>query len=83
MENTNSPRSKALKKQVKETQVYKALDFVQKEFIRRSQNIQVIERGLFIINDAGVKRWSEVTKYSPNNEEIIRELYANSLTITL
>ena len=75
------PRNKTLKQRVKETQLYKGLNDVQKECLRRSQNVMVIERGLLILKQAGMKRWISVSKYSINNEAVIRELYANSLEV--
>jgi uncharacterized membrane protein YukC len=81
METKMKSRSKALKQRVKKTKVYQGLNDIQKEFIRHSQNIMVIERGLFIIMQAGVKEWSRVSKYSLNNEAVIRELYANNLKV--
>lgn len=82
MENTNkSPRNKTLKQRVIETQLYKSLNAVQKELLKTSQNVIVIERALFIIADAGITRWQQVSKYSPNNEAVIRELYMNNLEV--
>lgn len=77
------PRNKALKQRVQKSQVYKGLNYIQKQFIRQSQNIMVIERGLFIIMEAGVEKWSTVSKYSVNNKAVIRELYANNLEVQL
>ena len=76
-----SPRNKTLKQRVKETQLYRGLNAVQKEFLSTSQNVIVIERALFIIADAGITRWQQVSKYSPNNEAVIRELYMNNLEV--
>lgn len=81
METKMKSRSKALKQKVKDTQLYKGLNAVQKELLRTAQNIIVIERGLFILSEVGVKQWSTVTRYSQNNDAVIRELYANSLEV--
>ena len=78
---TRLPRNKRLKQRVRETQVYKSLNTVQKEMISQTQNVMVIERGLSIIQDAGIQRWKQVSKYSQNNDAVIRELYANELEV--
>jgi hypothetical protein len=84
METKNkSPRNKTLKQRVRETQLYKELNHVQQEMISKSQNVIVIERALYILAEAGIKQWQQVSKYSPNNEAVILELYANNLEVEL
>jgi hypothetical protein len=72
---------KIFRQKVQSTQVYQALGTVQKQIISTRQNIDAIGKSLMLIEKEGVKRWEETSQNSRNNAEIIRELYAKSLTI--
>lgn len=76
-----APKNGAIRKRVRATQVFKKLRPIQQELTCCSQNLRAINNSLFVVKQNGIKHWEKISQNSPNNAEIIRELYANQLEV--
>jgi len=74
---------KTFRKKVQNTQVYQSLGKVQKEIVSTRQNLDAIGKSLEVVEKNGIKHWEQVSQNSPNNAEIIRELYSKNLTVQI
>lgn len=74
---------KTFRHKVQNTQVFQSLNKVQKDMVSTTQNLTAIGKSLTVVEQKGIKHWQEVSQNSPNNAEIIRELYSKSLTVII
>lgn len=74
-------KSRRIRSRVRETQAYLSLGKIQRNIVNTGQNITAIHKSLETVKTIGIAEWEKASLNSINNQEIVRELYANSLEV--
>lgn len=62
---------------IKETETFKSLSPIQQKMVKSGNNRRVIEHGVNVVNNIGVKKWKKISMFSVINEQIVLEISNN------